>query len=170
MENILYTESEIQQNIKTLAKRIEDYYQDRDWVALIVYNGAVFFAADLLREIEGSYKISGVQVSSYNGGFVSEDLKITGDVQCEGKHVLIIDDIYDTGKTLHLLSQHLRDKGAVTVECCVLLNKDIPKQYPVDVLFKCFTVPNKFVYGYGLDIKNRFRNLKHIAAYEPQSS
>ncbi len=168
MENILYTESEIQENIKNLAIQIEDYYKDRDWIALIVYNGAIFFATDLLRNINGNYKVAGIQVSSYKGGFTSGELNITGDIDCKDKHVLIIDDIYDTGKTLHALSNHLRDKGATTVECCVLLNKDIPKSYPVDVLFKCFTVPNKFVYGYGLDVNNRFRNLKHIAVYEPQ--
>ena len=167
MENkILLTKEQIQTQIVCTAKRIEEFYKDRQWIAVIVYNGAVFFAADLLRQIDSNFKITGVQVSSYNGGFKSGELSIAGNIDCADKHILIIDDIYDTGKTLNALAQEFRDRGALTVECCVLLNKDIEKPYPIDVLFSCFTVPNKFVYGYGLDINNKYRNLDYIATYE----
>lgn len=167
---VLFTRDEIQEKVTQIASQIEDYYQDRyqDLVIIVVYNGAMFFAADLLKQVKLNCEIIGVQASSYNGGLEST-LKV--DILSKmpsvtNKHILIIDDIYDTGITLNSLSKSLRDDGALTVEICVLLNKKIQKTVNLDILFWGFEVPNKFVFGYGLDINNRFRNLDYIAQHE----
>jgi len=164
--SVLLSNNQIQESVKAIAKQVEAFYKDRKWTAVIVYNGAVFFAADLLKEIDSDFKIAGVQASSYKGGFNSGELSLTGNIDCKDQHILIIDDIYDTGKTLSAISREFYSKGALTVECCVLLTKDCKKDVPIDVMFSCFTVPNKFLFGYGLDINNKFRNLKDIFVYE----
>ena len=163
---ILLSKEQIQIRLSQLAVQIREYYTDKPWIAVIVYNGAVFFAADLLRQVDGEFKISGIQASSYNGGLESGTLSISGKVDCAGHHVLIIDDIYDTGTTLHALTEHFFESGALSVECCVLLSKEARKIKPIEIKFSAFSIQDKFVYGYGLDVENRFRNLEHIAVYK----
>lgn len=164
--NILINSIDLQQRITQLAQDIELFYKDRDWVAVVVYNGAMFFASDLLKQIQGNFKIVGVQASSYKGGYKSGQININNTVDCKDRHVLIIDDIYDTGKTMYTLTQEFLEKGAITVEHCVLLTKDVIKDQPLDVLFSGFDIPNKFVFGYGLDINDRYRNQQYIAVHE----
>lgn len=165
--SILLRSQEIQERIKQLSHQIDEYYRERNFTAIVVYNGALFFAADLLKGCSSLCEIIGVHASSYYGGFeAAGDVTFTGILDVKDKHILIIDDVYDTGNTLYALSNELYDKGASTVEICVLLTKEVIKNKVVDVLFNGFTIPNKFVFGYGLDIKNKYRNLKDILVYE----
>ena len=165
--SILLRSQEIQERIKQLSQQIDNFYKERNFTVIVVYNGALFFAADLLKECTSNCEIVGVQASSYHGGFESvSPVSFTGSLDVSNKHILIVDDIYDTGNTLYALSNELYDKGAITVEICVLLTKDVIKNRNVDILFNGFTIPNKFVFGYGLDIKNKYRNLKDILVYE----
>lgn len=165
--SIILHSSQIQERIKQLAHDVDEYYKNRKFTAIIVYNGALFFAADLLKECKSSCDIVGVQASSYHGGFeTTGNVNFTGMPDVRDKHILIIDDIYDTGNTLYALTQELYNQGAMTVEICVLLTKDVEKKHSLDILFNGFNIPNKFVYGYGLDINNNFRNLKDILVYE----
>ena len=161
------TSTQISDRVIELAKEIEEYYKDRELTVIVVYNGAMFFAADLLRGIKANCEIVGMLASSYQGNTVScGRVDFINNLDVDNKHVLIVDDIYDTGHTLHALSNDLRERGALTVEMCVLLNKEIEKKFNLDVLFIGFNIPDKFVYGYGLDIKNKFRNLTFIATNE----
>jgi hypoxanthine phosphoribosyltransferase len=167
------TQERIAQVVSTLASQIEYYYREREreLVIIVVYNGAMFFASDLLKQVNLHCEIVGVQASSYYGNTSSSgSVACKNNIDVNNKHVLIIDDIYDTGLTLNEICKDLLDKGAITVEMCVLLNKQIKKTVDLDVLFVGINIPNIFVYGYGLDVNNRFRNLNYIAVYESEST
>jgi len=166
MSEILFTQQQIQNRVNELAFQIESFYkaEESNLVVIVVYNGAMFFAADLLKQVKLNCCITGVQASSYKGGMKSTGrVEFINNINVKDKHVLIVDDIYDTGNTLYTLSNDMRESGALTVEVCVLLTKQIPKTHAVDVLFSGFDILNMFVYGYGLDINDRFRNLEYIA-------
>jgi hypoxanthine phosphoribosyltransferase len=165
IKKILYHESTILSRLDELASEITEDYRGRDLTVIAVLNGSLVFMADLLRRIPLHLQLDCLSVSSYHG------TKSTGRVRfhkgqfrdIRNRHVLILDDILDTGATLKAIREHIAaESGALSIKICVLLRKklDIPKL--VDADYVGFEIPNEFVVGYGLDYNERYRNLPFI--------
>lgn len=163
--NVLISENLLQDRIKELAKQIEKDYESKEIVVVSVLRGAVFFTVDLTKNINNKINFEFIEASSYGDGFkTTGDIKINKDISAsiEGKDVLIVEDIIDSGRTLKYLKEHLKTKNAKSVKICTLLNKPERREVEVDVDYIGFDIPNKFVLGYGLDYEGYYRNLPYI--------
>jgi hypoxanthine phosphoribosyltransferase len=172
IQRVLISQYQIMARVKEMAERITADFTDHDITIVPVMTGAMIFCGDLIRQIPIQMRIGLLAVSSYPGAslqtrgsqVISQQL---GDVN--GRHVLLIDDILDSGGTLRLIVPILKQAGAVDVRTCVLLRKDRPsaKQTPVD--YVGFEIPDEFVVGYGLDYNNYYRNLPDIVTLTPEA-
>ena len=160
----LFTEEQIQARLAEMARQIEADYEGRDVLLVGVLKGAVMVMADLSRELNRHVEIDWMAVSSYAGTKSSGVVRILKDLDTdlEGRHVLIVEDIIDTGLTLSWLVTNLRSRGPATVEIATLLRKPEALEMPVDVKYVGFDIPNAFVVGYGLDFDEKYRNLRSI--------
>ena len=163
---VLITTEQIQQRLTELAREIAPEFRDRPLTIVGVLTGSLMFVADLVRRLEMPLRIGLIQASSYRGkattaGQLHIEPEIRADVR--GRHVLLLDDILDTGQTLKHLVQHLHDQGALSVKVGVLLRKLGRQVHPVRVDFVGFDIPDEFVVGYGLDFNDEYRQLPHIA-------
>ena len=171
LQDILFTEEEIHAKIAELARRIEVDYAGEKLLLVGVLRGAVMVMADLAREL----KLPGIEmdwmaVSSYGAGTQSSGVvRILKDLDSdlEGRKVLIVEDIIDSGLTLSWLRANLESRGAESVEICALLRKPEAAKVDVDVKYAGFEIPNAFVVGYGLDFAEKYRNLRGIAVLAP---
>lgn len=171
LTEILFTEEQIHAKIAELARRIEADYADEKLLLVGVLRGAVMVMADLAREL----KLPGIEmdwmaVSSYGSGTQSSGVvRILKDLDSDltGRHVLIVEDIIDSGLTLSWLLANLQSRGAASVKICALLRKPDAVKVEVDVAYMGFDIPNKFVIGYGLDYAEKYRNLRGIAVLAP---
>jgi len=171
LEDILFTEEEIHAKIAELSRRIEADYAGEKLLLVGVLRGAVMVMADLAREL----KLPGIEmdwmaVSSYGAGTQSSGVvRILKDLDSdlEGRKVLIVEDIIDSGLTLSWLRGNLESRGAESVEICALLRKPEAAKVEVDVKYAGFEIPNAFVVGYGLDYAEKYRNLRGIAVLAP---
>ena len=158
------SQEEIQQRIKEVAARINKDMAGKNPLFLGVLNGAFMFAADLMREITIPCEISFVKLASYQGttstGKVKEIFGINEDLT--GRNVIIIEDIVDTGRTMKQMVESLGTRRLETVHICSLFVKPDKLQEPIDVDYACFSIPNDFIVGYGLDYDQLGRNLKEI--------
>lgn len=161
---IYLPEKQILQAIAQVANRLNADYQDKQPLFLVVLNGAFMFAADLMKEINVPCEISFIRVSSYQNmhstGQVSEVLGLKEEIK--DRHLIIVEDIVDTGNTILALLQHLKTKEPASVEVASLLLKPESLQQPLQVKYIGQSVPNDFVVGYGLDYNGLGRNLRHI--------
>jgi hypoxanthine phosphoribosyltransferase len=165
----LLTKEEISARTGELAARIIEDYKGQDLVMVGVLKGAFIFLADLVRQIDLTVEIDFVAVSSYG-----TDTKSSGvvkiikdlDIEIEGKHVLLVEDIVDTGLTLKYLSGMLKGRGPKSVEICALLNKPDARKVDIEVKYCGFDVPPLFVVGYGLDFAERYRQLPYVGVLE----
>ena len=166
--NVLFSEDELQKRIKELAEKIDKDYLGKELVVIVVLKGAVFFATDLLRNLKTNLEIEFLRASSYTGtesrGQV--ELKMDLDADIEGKDVLIIEDIIDTGNTLKFLKEYIKSKKPRSQKIAVLLDKKERRKVEVDIDYTGFVIPNKFVVGYGFDVDEKYRNLKYIGYVE----
>jgi hypoxanthine phosphoribosyltransferase len=165
IKKILYHESTILSRLDELASEITEDYRGRDITVIAVLNGSLVFMADLLRRIPLHLQLDCLSVSSYHGTKSAGRVKFhKGQFRgVRNRHVLILDDILDTGATLKAIREHIAaESGALSIKICVLLRKklDIPKL--VDADYVGFEIPNEFVVGYGLDYNERYRNLPFI--------
>ncbi len=163
---VLISPQAIQQRIAELAGEIEPGYRDQPFTIVGVLTGSLIFLADLVRRLEVPLRIGLIQASSYRGKTTSAgELHIASEILADvrGRHVLLLDDILDTGQTLKHLVRHLLGQGALSVKICVLLRKTGKQVHAVDVDFVGFEIPDDFVVGYGLDFNDEYRNLPHIA-------
>ncbi len=165
-EEILFSEKEIRARVSELAVEITNDYQGKDPLLVCVLKGAVFFMADLVREITISCEMDFMAVSSYGSATDSSGVvRILKDLDAniEGRNVIIIEDIIDSGLTLSYLRKNLRARNPASVEVCSLLTK--PSRRKVDIACKYvgFETPDVFVVGYGLDYMEQYRNLRFIA-------
>lgn len=164
---ILISREELQAVIERLAKEISAFYADKHITALILLEGAKYFAEDLLSEIDVPFDVEFMKVSSYlgtvSGGTVSLNADDGLQERLRGKDVLIIDDIFDTGRTLHHLLDWIRDINPASIKTCVLLEKEIAHDAEVRIDFTGLTVPDVFVIGYGMDFDGQYRELPFIA-------
>jgi len=168
--DVLYTEDEIQQRLSELAAAVEKDYEGKDLLLVGVLKGAVMVMADLARAFERHIAMDWMAVSSYGSGTKSSGVvRILKDLDTDisGKHVLIVEDIIDTGLTLSWLVSNLNSRGPASVEICTLLRKPDALQMSVDVKYIGFDIANEFVVGYGLDYDERYRNLRSIGTLAP---
>ncbi|MFH1511289.1 MAG: hypoxanthine phosphoribosyltransferase [Candidatus Woesearchaeota archaeon] len=159
---ILISEDEIQQQVKKIAESIKE--SNKMWHCVIALNGALFFAADLLRELRDC-TYDTIQVSSYEGtqSTRTPEIKKSLSKPVKGRDVLVIEDIIDTGHTAKFLRQYLEDQGANSVKIAALLSKPDRRETEICIDYLGFIVPDKFLVGYGLDHNQENRNLKFIA-------
>ncbi|MCD9016949.1 hypoxanthine phosphoribosyltransferase [Parachryseolinea silvisoli] len=156
--------SKIQEAIRGLAQQINTDYKDKTPVFLPILNGSFIFAADLIKQIEISCKVSFVKVSSYSGTTSSGQLKtlIGMDASLFNHDVIVVEDIVDTGQTLQKIIEELKGLGTKSVEVVTLLRKEPAREKMINVKYTGFEIENEFVVGYGLDYDGLGRNLKEI--------
>ena len=167
---VLFTEEQIQQRLAALAAEVQRDYAGEDLLIVGVLKGAVMVMADLARTFERHVEMDWMAVSSYGSGTKSSGVvRILKDLDTDinGRHVLIVEDIIDTGLTLSWLVSNLNSRGPASVEICTLLRKPDALQMTVDVKYVGYDIPNAFVVGYGLDYDERYRNLRCIGTLAP---
>lgn len=165
---ILFREEEIRNRVQSLAHQIAEDYKGRSLVLVTILRGAVFFATDLARQIDLHLSMDFLSISSY--GEDSEGVvRITKDLEenIAGKDVLLIEDIIDTGFTLKYLLRTLNSRNPNSIEVCTLLDRRARRIIDVDLKYVGFEIPDKFVVGYGLDYRQRYRNLPYIGVVKP---
>lgn len=163
---VLFTQEQIADRVRELAALITADYQDTPFVVMSVLKGSVFFLTDITRHIDLPIEMEFVRISTYRGGTSPqlEPLFAEHLFSVEGRHVLVVEDILDTGATLQYAIQALLDKGAASVRTCVLLAKQgYETRIEARPDYIGFCIPNVFVVGYGLDYEERFRNLPFVA-------
>jgi hypoxanthine phosphoribosyltransferase len=162
----LFTREEIQRKIQELGSRISTDYADKDVLVVGVLKGALFFMSDLLRSLRISVRMDFIHcTSSATKSKGGSPVQMMCDVKenIEGKHVLLIEDIMDSGVTIDYLKKMLLERGPASLKVCVLLDKTERRMVPIEADYAGFRIPNKYVVGYGLDYKDRYRNLPYIA-------
>ncbi|WP_020472882.1 hypoxanthine phosphoribosyltransferase [Zavarzinella formosa] len=162
---VLITPEQIQQRIDEVARDIAKSYQGQSITIVGVLTGCIVFLADLIRRLDLPLKIALVQASSYRGkATTAGTLHIQDDLlpELKGRHILLIDDILDTGTTMKHMVGHLQTLGVASVRTAVLLHKRERQQVAIEPDFVGFNIPNEFVVGYGLDYDDEYRNLPYI--------
>lgn len=167
----LISESELQARIAELGAQITKDYQDKgdDLVLIGVLKGSILFMADLCRHIQLPLSMEFMGIASYGDGTKSSGVvQITADLTkpIAGKHVIVVEDIIDTGLTAHYLFENLTTRRPASLKLCSLLHKPERAERDIPIDYLGFTVPNKFVVGYGLDIAQKYRNLGYIGYVE----
>lgn len=164
---LLVSSKEIEAKVHELGARINGDYRGQNLVLVGILRGAVVFLSDLMREIEVPCEIDFIEVSSYGTGTTSSGVvRILKDLRenISGRHVLIVEDIIDTGLTLAYLRRTLLARGPASLEICTLLSKPSRRRVELDVKYLGFEVPDEFVVGYGIDYAGYYRNLRDIRA------
>ena len=163
---VIYTREDIKKRVEELGKQISEEYAGKEIILVCILKGSFAFTADLAREIDIPCSIEFMQVSSYsNGTTTSGSLKIIKDINVpvDGKHLLIIEDIIDTGITLNNLKKMFDTRNPASVKLCAFLDKPSRRQEPIEADYVGFTVEDNFLVGYGLDYAQHFRNLPYVA-------
>lgn len=172
-KKILITKEEIAKKVKELGEQItKDYINDSAPLVVVgILKGSVVFMADLIREIHLPLSIEFMEVSSYGNDFSStRDVKIIKDLDTsvQGKNVLVVEDIIDSGYTLKKVLKYIGGKGPKKVILCTLLNKKERREVDIDVQYVGFEIPDEFVTGYGLDYKQEYRNIPYIGVMDAE--
>jgi hypoxanthine phosphoribosyltransferase len=164
----MFSAEEIAARIAELGPAIRAASGDVPITAICVLKGSVLFAADLVRAIPGDVRLEFLGVSSYEGTASTGHVQITHDLRASiaGRHCLVVEDIVDTGLTLHYLLGQLRAREPASLRVASLLDKPSRRRVAVEPDFVGFTIPDAFVIGYGLDLDERYRNLPYVAIYE----
>ena len=158
------SEVRVRKRVREMARDLAKFYRGKKLTVIGLMNGSLFFMTDLVRHLPPETKIECWKVSGYRGKNPAK--RLIGPVGCEGdyrgRHVLLLDDILDTGRTLRNARQKLLRTGATDVRICVLLAKNIPRKYDITADIVGFNIENRFVIGYGLDYNNLYRTLPMI--------
>jgi len=171
IQKILITENEIKKRVNELAKEISKEYKEMFPHLVCVLKGATVFLTDLIREMNIYLSLDYLGISSYGASTKSSGIiKITKDLDhsIEDRHVLIVEDIVDTGLTLTYLREMLSARKPLSLKACALLNKKVRRKIEVPVEFYGFEIPDEFVVGYGLDFNEKYRNLPYISVLKPE--
>ena len=171
VSEILYTEEKLAQIVKDMGKRISEDYRDKNLFMVSVLKGSLIFMADLMRAIDIPCAIDFLSVSSYGTGTTTSGaVRILKDLDCslEGKDVLVVEDILDSGNTLYFLKNYLTTKGAASITIVTLLDKPARREKPITADLAGFEVPDEFVVGYGLDYAQQYRNYPCIGVLKPE--
>ena len=166
-KKVLITKTILQRRIKELAKRIEKDYKGKDLTIICILKGSIFFTADLTKYLNKDVTVEVMRLSSYEGtnstGVIK--LKLDLDEPVTDKHILIIEDIIDSGKTLSYLIDYLRAQNPASMKLCTLLDKPDRRVVNVKVDYTGFKIANHFVIGYGMDLDEKYRNLPAIYCF-----
>lgn len=171
IKKILIEEKELQAKVAELGSKITEDYKDKDLLIICVLKGAVIFVSDLIRKIDLPLDIDFMAISSYGANTKSSGVvRILKDLNMgiEGRHVLIVEDIIDSGLTLAYLIENLKSRGPASVEICTILDKEERRTTNLDIKYTGFQVPDEFVVGYGLDYAEKYRNLPYIAVLKEE--
>lgn len=165
IDRVILTSEEIAERVQELGEQISAEYRDRDLVLITVLKGGLFFLSDLCRAIDLPLTVDFMAVSSYGPGAKSA-VRITKDLDdpIEGRDVLMVEDIVDTGLTLNYLLRVLRGRKPASLAVCTLLDKDVRRLVDMSIDYRGFEVPDRFLVGYGLDLDGVWRNLPYIAS------
>lgn len=170
IQKILLSEEEIAAKVAEIGAQISKDYAGKNPVIVSILKGSFVFMADLVREITIPCTIDFMSVSSYGSGTSSSgEVKIVKDFDgsVEGRHLIIVEDILDSGRTLSYLMKTLKTRGAASISLCTFLDKPERRVVPVEVAYKGFTVPDSFIVGYGLDYDQKYRNLPYVGVLKP---
>ena len=164
--DVMIDAATLQPRVRELGMQISRDYAGRDLTLIAIMKGAVFFLADLARAIELPVRIELMGVSSYEGESSSGEVRITHDVSTPmgGKHLLVVEDIIDTGLTMKFLLENLQSRHPASLKVCALIEKKGPTPNQVTIDYRGFFIENRFVVGYGLDFAEEYRNLPYIGA------
>ena len=168
---VLIEEDALQERVAALGQELSADYSGRDLLLIGVLKGAVFFMADLMRHITVPCEVDFMAISSYGASTDSSGVvRILKDldINIEGRHVLVVEDIIDSGLTLSYLMRNLEARGPASLEVCALLTKPDRREMEVPVRYIGFEIPDRFVIGYGLDFAERYRNLPYVAVLSDQ--
>ena len=169
---ILITEEQIKNRIRELGEVLTAEYADKDPVIVGVLKGVVVFYADMIREIRVPCQLDFMWLSSYAGTNSTGSLLVRQDLKTDsrGRHVLILEDIFDTGTSLDFTVRHLQEKGPASIKICTLLDKPERRRPGITLQadYVGFTIPNAFVVGYGLDYDEKYRNLPYVGILKPE--
>ncbi len=175
MENdvgeVLITFEQIKQKTAELGRQITEDYEGKDLLLICVLKGGLMFLADLMREIRLPVEIDFMAVSSYGDATESSGvvrILMDLDQNVQGRHILIVEDIIDTGRTLKYIIDNLRTRGPASIKVCTLLNKPARRVLDMPLDYVGFTIPDRFVVGYGLDYGQIYRNLPYIGVLKPE--
>ena len=163
--NVLYTEEEISKRVKELAEELYKIYKDEEVVFVCTLKGAVFFACDLLKNYKGDARLEFLRVSSYEGESSTGKINLKMPLDAEkinGKHVVIVEDIVDTGYTLEYIRKYVNDMHPASLIECTLLDKKARRVVDINPTYSGFVIDDLFVVGYGLDYDQKYRNLPYI--------
>ncbi len=167
VDQILISEEEIQSGIDRVANTITADYKGKEFSVVSILKGSCVFASDLIRRIPIPLELAFVSAESYRDGTESGQLKLNffpSGNEIEGRNLLLVDDILDTGKTMWSLKNELMERGAAEVRSCVFLDKPSRRSVEYEADYRCFEVEDLFVVGYGLDYAGRYRNLPFVGS------
>ena len=169
---ILISEEQIKERIAQLGEEISAEYAGKDPVIIGVLKGVVVFYADMIRKITVPCQMDFMCLSSYTGTTTTNEMIVRKDISVDikGRHVLILEDIFDTGNSLDFTVKHLKSRGPASVKICTLLDKPDRRNSRVTLQadYTGFTIPNEFVVGYGLDYDEKYRNLPYVGILKPE--
>ena len=172
IKQILLTEEQIQNKIEELGKILTEEYRDKNPIVVGVLKGVAIFYADMIRQIKVPCQMDFMWISSYAGSHSTGNMMVRQDLSADIKdrHVLILEDIFDTGNSLDFTVKHLKSREPASIKICTLLDK--PERRNPRVTLKAdytgFTIPNHFVVGYGLDYNEKYRNLPYVGVLKPE--
>ncbi len=174
VERILLDEATLQKRVQELAEQISADYagiRNEDFILIGVLKGAFIFMADLTRRLTVPHRVDFIALSTYADTAQAGSVRLIMDTRMDvaNRHVLLVEDILDTGYTLAYLQRLFAARGAASLRTCVLLSKPERRKVPVQVDYLGFTIPDVWVVGYGLDFADRFRTLPYIAALKPEA-
>ena len=170
IQEILLTEEQIKTRIAELGKELTADYAGKDPIIVGVLKGVVVFYADMIREIKTHCEMDFMWISSYAGTNSTGKMEVKRDIASDikGRHVLILEDIYDTGNSLDFTYRHLLTREPASLKICTLLDKPSRREKAVEADLSGFVVPDEFVVGYGLDYDEKYRNLPYVGVLKPE--
>ena len=173
IQEVLVTEEQLQKRIEELGRELTQQYKDQNPVIVGVLKGVVVFFADMVRRIQVPCQFDFMWISSYEGTESTGQMVVKKDISTDirGRHVLILEDIFDTGNSLQFVRDYLLAKGPASLKICTLLDKPERRnpQVTVQPEYVGFTIPNAFAVGYGLDYNERYRNLPYVGVLKPEA-
>lgn len=170
IQRILISEEELQEKVSEMGRKISRDFKDKDPIFVGVLKGCFIFMADLMRYVDISCSMDFMSVSSYSGTSSTGAVKINKDLgeDIEGRHLIIVEDILDSGITLSYLKQYLMVRKPASITIATLMDKPARRKADIYADYSCFEIPDAFVVGYGLDYNERYRNLPYIGVLKPE--
>ena len=170
IERILISEEELQKKVSEMGRKISRDFEGKDPIFVGVLKGCFIFMADLMRYVDISCSMDFMSVSSYSGTSSTGAVKINKDLgeDIEGRHLIIVEDILDSGVTLSYLQQYLMVRKPASITIATLMDKPARRKADIYADYSCFEIPDAFVVGYGLDYNERYRNLPYIGVLKPE--